>query len=376
MKSIGLYVHIPFCARKCAYCDFNSFVPDSKKQIKAYLQALSDDIKTSALNTQEHTLKSVYFGGGTPSLIKAEYIAGILDKIRSCFEGSGVREVTIEVNPESIEREKLSIYKKNGINRISMGVQSFDKGNLKFLGRVHTVRDVFKAIDLIKKTGFDKTSIDLIYGLPGQTLNSWENDLQMFLKTGIGHVSFYDLKIEKGTPLYKMKGNVKIADNDLQALMYKLGCRRLAKAGFLQYEISSFALNQQESIHNSIYWRNEAYVGLGAGAYSYINGLRFSKVKNIAKYIQQSKTGKFRKNGQEKLGSRGRLVETIILNLRLLRGFSLKHAEEKSGIRADSELLCRLKRLEREKFILNSRGKYRLSKKGTLYYDTIASELL
>ncbi len=376
MKPIGLYIHIPFCVKKCAYCDFNSLVPEGKKQIKAYLKALLEDIRISALNCSRHIVKSIYLGGGTPSLIEAEDIGHILAEVRSNFDLSGLREVTIEANPESISWEKLSLYKKNGINRISMGVQSFDDKSLMFLGRAHTADDALNAIKLVKKVGIEKVSIDLIYGLSGQTLNDWENDLDRFLNTGIAHVSFYDLKIEKGTPLYRIRNNLEVAGNDLQARMYRLGCEKLTKAGFFHYEISSFALRDQESIHNSIYWRNKEYIGLGAGAYSYLNGLRFAKVKSIYKYIQQAKAGKFRRYNQERLGHRERLIETIILNLRLLRGFSLETVEKNIGIRADSDLLGQLKELEQEKLIVSSSKKCRLSKKGILYYDIIASKLL
>ncbi|MCK5492856.1 MAG: radical SAM family heme chaperone HemW [Candidatus Omnitrophica bacterium] len=376
MKPIGLYIHIPFCVKKCAYCDFNSFVPADEDQVKAYLRALAEDIKNSGFNKQRYLVKSIYFGGGTPSLIKPEYIVRILDEIRSNFDASSAREVTIEVNPESISLEKLFAYKKNGIDRISMGVQSFEDINLKILGRAHDAKDVLIAINLIKEAGFKKTSIDLIYGLPGQTLKDWENDLEKFLNAGISHISFYDLKIEEGTPFYSIKNKLEVPDNDLQSKMYKLGCSKLLKSGFSHYEISSFAQSAQESVHNSIYWSNEEYIGFGAGAYSYFEGRRFSRAKSIDKYIQQAIAGEFRKYEQEKLEARDRLVETMILNLRLMKGFSLKNVEEKAGISADTDLLSSLNELENQKLILSSRGKYRLSKKGILYYDTIASELL
>ena len=376
MKPFGLYVHIPFCVKKCAYCNFNSLVPAGENQITAYLKALSADSRISSLNKEKHIVKSIYFGGGTPSLIKAEYIARILHRIKHDFDIRCVREVTIEVNPESISRKKLSIYKKCGINRVSMGVQSFDDRDLMLLGRAHTARDVMKAIGLIKNAGFNKASIDLIYGMPEQTLKDWEKGLDRFLKTGISHISFYDLKIEKGTPFYRVKDKLDVADNDLQTKMYKLGCSKLEKAGFSHYEISSFALRGRESLHNSIYWRNEEYIGLGAGAYSYINGERFSKPKNIEKYQAQAQAGKFFKYNKEKLGQIDRLAETIILNLRLLKGFSLSDIEDDIEKKIDVQLREKLDDFVSQKLILKSKSGYRLSKKGVLFYDTIASELL
>ncbi len=376
MKPLGLYVHIPFCVKKCAYCDFNSLVPSGENQINAYLKALFADIRITGAKREKYIVKTIYFGGGTPSLIDPQYIRRILDEIKCNFDVGGVREITIEANPESISREKLLIYKRCRINRISMGVQSFDDRNLRFLGRAHTSKDVLNAIDLVRNAGFDKASIDLIYGIPGQTLRGWEKDLDSFLKTGISHISFYDLKIEKGTPLYRIKDKIDIAENDLQARMYKLGCRKLEKAGFCHYEISSFALKGHESLHNQIYWRNEEYIGLGAGAYSYLKGIRFSKTQSLIKYGQQAMSGKIRRYNREKLGDRDRVAETIILNLRLLKGFSLKKIEEESGVKAGRKLAGKLEGFVKQKLILNSRGKYRLSKKGVLFYDTIASELL
>ncbi|MFH1093110.1 MAG: radical SAM family heme chaperone HemW [Candidatus Omnitrophota bacterium] len=376
MKPCGLYVHIPFCVKKCAYCDFNSLVPSCENQVNSYIKALFADIKISGFSKEKHIIKSIYFGGGTPSLIKAEYIAQILYEIGNNFDVSSINEVTIEVNPESISRRKLAIYKSGGINRISMGVQSFNDRNLKLLGRAHTARDVFNAIDLIKNAGFNKTSIDLIYGIPGQTLKDWEKDLYRFLKTEIPHISCYDLKIEKNTFFYLIRDKLDVADNDLQAEMYKLGCRKLERAGFLHYEISSFALKGQESLHNSIYWRNEEYIGLGAGAYSYLKGRRFAKPQSLPKYQHQILSGSIKKYKQEKLGDRERLTETIILNLRLLRGFSLRDIEERTGVKVDRCLTAKLDGFVKQKFILSSRGSYRLSKRGMLFYDTIASELL
>lgn len=376
MKPLGLYVHIPFCVKKCAYCDFNSIVPAEENQIQAYLKALSVDIRLSRVNKEKHIVKSIYFGGGTPSLIKAEYIEQILADIRNNFDLSKVKEATIEANPESVSLKKLLIYKKCGINRISMGVQSFNDKNLLLLGRAHTSRDVKKAVNLIKKSGLSKSSIDLIYGLPGQTLKGWERELDSFLKAGVSHISFYDLKIEKGTFFYLIRDNLDTADNDLQTRMYKLGCANLEKAGFSHYEISSFALKGQESLHNSIYWRNEEYIGLGAGAHSYFQGRRFAKVKSVTKYEQQARSGKFRRYEQEKLEDKDSLAETTILNLRLLKGFSLRNIEKWTGVKADKLLLGKLEGFVKQKLILSSGDNFRLSKKGMLFYDTIASELL
>ncbi|MFH1062772.1 MAG: radical SAM family heme chaperone HemW [Candidatus Omnitrophota bacterium] len=376
MQPIGIYVHIPFCVKKCGYCGFNSLVANSAGQIKAYLKALFLDIQLSAKNRQAFAVESIYIGGGTPSILEAKDIAHIIAEIKQCFPVARESEITIEVNPASVSRQKLLEYKKSGINRISMGVQSFKPKNLKFLGRAHSALDVFKALKMLKNLEFNNISIDLIYGLPDQSLKDWEDDLNQFIDCELSHLSLYDLTIEKGTPFYEIKNTLLIADNDLQALMYKKADGLLKKNQFNHYEISSFAKKGRQSKHNLIYWNNLDYIGLGAGAYSYINRQRFSKANDLYLYEQQAKKNKFEHYDSEKLSLVKLMQETLILRLRLLKGFRLKDIENKLNHKIRQDSMNILNEFVRQGFILLHNNHYKLSKKGLLQYDTIASELL
>jgi oxygen-independent coproporphyrinogen III oxidase len=376
MKSIGIYVHIPFCIKKCGYCSFNSYVPSSTAQLKAYLKALLIDIKLSAECKQDYTVQSIYIGGGTPSLLAGKDIAAIIKEIRQNFSVGIKTEITIEVNPASVSMQKLLIYKQAGINRISLGVQSFKDKNLKFLGRAHSVLDVFKALEMLKEAGFKNISIDLIYGLPDQDLNEWQDDLKKFIDCGLAHLSLYDLTIDKGTAFYQVKNTLKLADNDLQTLMYKKACDLLSKNKFEHYEISSFAKKGMRSQHNQIYWNNSDYIGLGAGAYSYLNLERFSKASSIELYTRQAEKNKFKHYDSEILSSSKLAEETLILKLRLLQGFKLKDIEDKINYKFEANIINILNEFVKQGFMLLNNNKYKLSKKGLLHYDTIASEFL
>jgi oxygen-independent coproporphyrinogen III oxidase len=373
---LALYVHIPFCLKKCAYCDFNSQVADNPRQIKTYVKSLLADIKLSAQAIQGYEAKTIYLGGGTPSLLDPKDISAIIAELRQCFLFCPDPEITIEVNPATLSREKLSAYKQAGINRISMGVQSFKDKNLKFLGRAHNAKDVFKSLAMLKQAKFDNISIDLIYGLADQSLKDWEDDLNQFLDCQLSHLSLYDLTIEKNTLFYALRDKLKLVDNDLQTLMYKQADRLLTKNKFKHYEISSFAKKGMESKHNLGYWHNQEYLGFGPGAYSYIKQERFSKVSDLNLYQQQAGAGKLAHYGSEILNLRKQLEETLILRLRVLSEFKLEDIEQKANQRIPLEIMRTLNEFVSQGFILLRNKRYQLSKKGLLHYDTIASELL
>ncbi len=376
MKSIGIYIHIPFCIKKCNYCNFNSFDSYDQNQIKAYTQALFKDIETSAKKQRQYTVNSIYIGGGTPSFIKAEYIRDIIKEIRQGFKMGVNPEIAIEVNPNSVSKEKLLIYKKAGINRISMGVQSFNNKYLKILGRAHSADQIKKVLNLIKQQGFKNISIDLIYGIPDQSLADWQFELKSAIDSDISHISLYDLVIEKNTLFYDIRHQLNLVDNDQQTLMYKAAHNILTDNKFIHYEISSFAKNNMHSRHNLIYWNNLEYIGFGAGAYSYINRERFSKAKDILKYQQQAEKTKFRHYQAETLSPRKLIEETLILRLRLLSGFKLINIEDNLNQKMPQQIIKVLNEFIKQGFILFRNNRYKLSKKGLLHYDTIASEFL
>jgi oxygen-independent coproporphyrinogen-3 oxidase len=376
MKPISIYVHIPFCQKKCGYCDFNSIVPENSSQIKNYLKALERDIQLSAEFKSFYKVKSLYIGGGTPSFLDAEDISAIILQIKQCFDFVECPELSIEANPASVHPEKLSVYKQAGINRISLGVQSFSDANLDFLQRVHDSKMALNSIEMLRQCGFSNISIDLIYGLQRQTLDGWEADLKIAVDYDVDHISLYDLKVEKGTPFYEIKDTLHIADNALQAAMYKKADIDLVAAGFEHYEISSFAKPGKRSQHNLTYWYNQEYLGFGAGAFSCLNGERFSKVKDLEDYQKQAENSDFEHCGSERLGSKEKIGETLMLNLRLLDGFKVADIEKRLNLSIDQALIEGLDQFVEQGFLLKQDDVYKLSRKGLMQYDFIASELL
>ncbi|MFH2138417.1 MAG: radical SAM family heme chaperone HemW [Candidatus Omnitrophota bacterium] len=377
MKAISLYIHIPFCRQKCLYCDFNSITFKNPEQINFYLKALKSDIHKTLENNRGYKIKSIYFGGGTPSLLNGNDIQGIMEQIREYAPFQTGAEVTLEANPATIDYEKLLLCRQSGVTRISLGVQSFNDKYLQVLGRIHSRKDALASIDLLKKAGFDSFSIDLMYALPEQTLKQWHKDLDQFLALGIDHISFYDLKIEKSTPFYNIRKSLKTAGEDLQARMYTSGCEKLKEAGYIHYEISSFAKLGKQAQHNLIYWKNEEYFGVGAGAYSYEDGLRFGKQKNIKKYIKEAALSRISRHNSEKLSLAKRLVETLVLRLRILEeGANLSKIEKQCGRKFTGKLIQALEYLVQIGLIINKAGEYKLSHKGILCYDTVAAYLL
>ncbi|MBU4478077.1 MAG: radical SAM family heme chaperone HemW [Candidatus Omnitrophica bacterium] len=375
-KTIGIYIHIPFCLKKCLYCDFHSVSLRSYRPLKEYCRALKQDIKISTAEARGYSVKSIYFGGGTPSLLEPEELAGLVRVINERFYIMDDAEKTLEVNPATVNTFNLKAYRRLGINRISLGVQAFDDKYLRLLGRLHTSKDVFLTIKLLRKSGFKNISIDLMYALPEQALASWEKDIDTTVSLGVEHVSFYDLTVEKGTPFYRMRNKLKQPNQDEQARMYKGGCAKLKKAGYVHYEISSFAKKGRESRHNCIYWLNEEYMGVGSGAYSYINGTRFGKDNNLKRYMDEAAQCRISRFNAEELRGVRRYKETLMLNLRILRGFSIKEVQQRLGSPLPALMKDRLVQLVSEGLVLNKGDCYRLSSRGILLYDVVAGVIL
>lgn len=376
MNPLGIYIHIPFCIRKCLYCDFVSQADGSAREIERYCTALERDSARQSRLSQGYSVTSIYFGGGTPSLLSGIQIGKIMQALRRDFNISAGAEITLEMNPATASLRTLTSYRKSGINRISLGVQSFQDHYLKILGRVHTVREAYQAFALVRKAGFDNVSIDLMYGLPGQTFREWSEDLFRAVQLKPQHVSFYDLVLEKGTPLYTMKKTLSLPGEQEQVKMYTAGCKQLHAAGYRHYEISSFAQPGRESRHNQIYWRNEEYLGLGAAAFSYLQGSRFRLSKNINDYLQQVQSNTIRRYGQERLNRYQRAEETMMLYLRLLSGFSLEQLRKRTDMIIDEQLLGRLKGLVEDKLVSRRGERFKLTNKGILLYNTVAERIL
>ena len=282
---LGLYIHIPFCRQKCAYCDFYS-LPHSEEKMDAYTAALLRHIEEVAPRTAAHRVDTVYFGGGTPSYLGSERLTKLLRTIRKRCPVTRDAEITLEANPDSAcDVKALRALRRAGFNRISLGVQSADDELLRAIGRIHTFAQVQQAVAAVRKAGFKNLSMDLIYGLPGQTMQQWEDTLSSVIALAPEHISCYGLKLEPGTPLYDRRLEESFPDDDAQADMYLYTVTALAQNGYEQYEISNFAKPGYESRHNLKYWRMQEYAGFGPGAHSDFGGVRYAYVRDLDAYI-------------------------------------------------------------------------------------------
>jgi oxygen-independent coproporphyrinogen-3 oxidase len=286
-QSIGLYVHIPFCETKCPYCDFNTY-SGIERLIPVYVDALCEELRRWAELFPSHASRTVFLGGGTPSYLPPGDLKRVMSALTGGFPLVADAEVTLEANPGDVTQERASGWLDAGFNRVSMGVQSFDDELLTLLGRRHTAAQAIDAFEVLRRAGFTNRSLDLIFGLPQQTLQQWIDSLERTLELSPNHVSLYGLQIETGTPLeaFVRSGKVPQPDDDLAADMYLAAREKLAEAGYRHYEISNWALPGMESQHNLIYWRNEPYLGVGPGAHSSMLKHRFANMKSPRWYVR------------------------------------------------------------------------------------------
>jgi len=289
MKSLGLYIHIPFCLKKCNYCDFLSLGGMSEEDHAAYTEALLVELEHYA--DRNISLDSVYIGGGTPSLLDPGLISRVVQRVQSCFTISEEAEITIEANPGLLDKNKLTTYRGAGINRLSIGAQSLNNEILKLLGRVHDREEFVRNYHLARDCGFENISVDLIFAIPGQTHDIWMDSLEKTIDLGPEHISFYSLQIEEETPFYDLwkKGELKPVDDQGDRAMYHSAIDRLQSSGYRHYEISNAAKPGYESRHNLKYWSMDEYLGVGLGAHSYIDGRRFSNETDLSRYIRIAK---------------------------------------------------------------------------------------
>lgn len=322
-----LYIHIPFCIKKCLYCDFLS-VPYNESLAKAYTDALCKELILKKGFAGE--LKTVYIGGGTPSILPEECFRELFNCLKDNFKFSDSPEITVEANPGTVDKSKIGAMLSLGVNRLSIGVQSFNDAELKTLGRIHTSDEALKAIETIKNSGINNFSVDLIYGIPGQTLDSWKKTLSKAAGLSPAHISSYELTPEKDTPLYGLiqSGGIKMPDEDLVLSMYDYAIDYLASKGYEHYEISNFALHGFRCLHNLNYWEREEYISAGAGAHSFIKGFRSKNTDAIIKYIEDLHKGKIPEAESVEIKRDDAIKEFIFLGLRKTEGISLAKAEE------------------------------------------------
>lgn len=319
MKRLGLYIHIPFCDRICNYCDFTAFQGANSK-IKEYVEVLKKEIELKG--NKNFLIDSIFIGGGTPSFIDGKYIFEILEKVKENFIVLDNIEISIETNPKTFDEKKLEYYKKAKINRISIGVQSFNDVILKELGRNHNSKEAFDSIELVKKFDFD-LNLDLIFGYQSQTIDDILYDLEIVKNINPEHISYYALIIEEKTKFKALQnaGKLDFLDEETERKMYHLIVEKLEEMGLNQYEVSNFAKVGKESVHNKKYWNCKEYLGLGISSHSYLNDERFSNTVNLTKYIKELQNGNIPVDFREKLDMPTKKFEYIIMNMRLKEGF-------------------------------------------------------
>ncbi len=351
-KPLGLYVHIPFCVKKCNYCDFLS-APADADTIKRYVNAVCREIKGYKDLTKEYELSTIYFGGGTPSVLEVSLLEQLLDVIKHTFAVTMAAEVTIEVNPGTVTQEKLKCYRKLGINRLSIGVQSAKEKELALLGRIHTFEDAKNTVQWAREAGFDNLSMDLISALPGQTLEAYQENVEAILSLHPEHISSYSLIVEEGTPFFEQYSEGKAQETDLpdeetDRAMYAYTKNRLKAAGYERYEISNYAKPGFESRHNSSYWIGVEYLGVGLGASSLFTNARYHNETNLNIYMEEIEAGQDVRVEIERLMPEEQMEEFMILGLRRMCGVSRTEFQKRFGKPIETVYGSSLKKLEKQ----------------------------
>jgi len=368
----GVYVHVPFCVRKCAYCDFYSCADLTK--ISAYVDAVIAEMGTrSDVSGIRDTL---YFGGGTPSLLFPEQIAAIISSVRRRFDMAADTEITMEANPGTVGADNLAGWRKAGVNRINIGVQSFSDTALKFLTRIHSAADAVAAVDLARSAGFENIGLDLIYGLPGQTAQSWRSDLEAALRLKPCHLSCYMLTYEPATPLTQSleKGLFRRLSDKAVATLYDLTLRYLEDNGFYQYEVSNFSTSRQtRSRHNQKYWTHAPYVGLGPSAHSLRADRRSWNVRFLDDYLERIGRGELPMDGAEDLGPRELMMETLYLRLRCKDGIAIPEFNQRFAVDFQKFFAAPIARYAAGGWVEATDSFCRLTRKGMRYADGIAA---
>ena len=369
---LELYVHIPFCVRKCQYCDFLSGPSDEETKDR-YIEALLKEIR-AAEHTEDYEIVSVFIGGGTPSALKAEAIASIMRTLQEQFFFCEDAEVTIEVNPGTVDLEKLTIYRNVGINRLSLGLQSTDAEELKLLGRIHSYEEFLKSYEWAREAGFSNINIDLMFAIPGQTGEAWRQHLYQVAELNPEHISAYSLIIEEGTPFAEQ--NLDLPDEDTEYQMYEDTAEILERYGYRQYEISNYAKQGYMCRHNAGYWQRREYLGFGLGASSLYGGMRFSNTHQMQEYLKESRNPDQIRKDVTVLLRNERIEEFMFLGLRMTEGISEKKFEENFDVRLMDVYGNILQKYEETGFMEHIETKWRLTRKGIHVSNHILADFL
>ena len=370
-KALGVYLHIPFCIRKCNYCDFCSFPDTDGKLMSAYVDELIRRIKEFSLRYGKRKVDTVYFGGGTPTLMPTELFEKIILALNENFYISSNAEITVECNPASIDAKGLFALRALGINRLSIGLQSADNSELKLLGRLHSFEEFRNTFYDARKVGFDNISVDLMYGIPNQTMESFSKTLAQLVELSPEHISAYGLKIEEGTAFFKNVNNLSLPDEDTYAELYTLCCEYLAKNGYSRYEISNFSKIGRESRHNLKYWQLEDYIGFGVAAHSCFEGERFGNSRDVKAFLD----GVDICCERQKISEHDFVSEYVMLGLRLERGIALD--EFKTLFNQDfTKMYPMTDSYIKSGFMTESGGRITFTTKGFLVSNTILAQMI
>lgn len=372
----GLYIHIPFCDHICTYCDFPKLITKGQHH-ERYLQALIQELKQYEQKLEFRELQTLFIGGGTPTALTISQLESLFQYLRQAIDFNQLKEVSIEANPENLSQEKVDYLLSQGITRISLGVQTFDSKLLKEIGRKHTGPNVRDAIKRLKAGGLTNINLDLIYGIPGQTLAQVQADLEIAMSLDIAHISTYSLIVEEHTKLYLdyMKDKVALTDNELEAKMFEWIINQLALNGFKQYEISNFTKNLP-SLHNQWYWLNEEYIGVGLGAHGYVSGSRYQNTRSINSYIQRFEQGRLPIVDSNVLSTKEKLEEEMFLGLRLMQGIHLETVNGKYGVKVEEIYGQALEQLTNQGYLEQNAGRIRLSPLGVLMANDVFEQFL
>ncbi|NMA49720.1 MAG: radical SAM family heme chaperone HemW [Tissierellia bacterium] len=333
MKNIGLYIHIPFCESKCFYCDFTS-IPTNNSLVEKYFDYLLKELSMASLKVKDYVVDTIFIGGGTPSILDGIKIEVLFENIRKKYALSNNPEVTIEVNPGTLDTDKTESYKRAGINRISIGIQSMNNNSLLSIGRIHNKQQVIETIKICKDLGFHNISGDLIFGLPNERIEDFKSTLQEIIKLNLSHISMYGLILEKGTKMYSWykKGLLHLPDESEEREMYHLGIDYLEEHGYLQYEISNFAKKGFKSKHNIGYWELKPYIGIGLASHSNIDSIRYWNEKNFKEYFRKLDVNLLPIEGSELIDKTLKESEYLILGIRMNKGISKIDYKDKFGV--------------------------------------------
>jgi len=375
---LGLYLHFPFCVSKCPYCDFNSYQLKEENQITSYISAIYKEITTYSKKLKKSNIRTIYFGGGTPTILLGVQIYSILEFCKDKFTIDKDAEITIEVNPGTLDDEKIKLLTESGINRLSLGAQSFNDLLLKKLSRIHNAQDIIDSYYLARENGFNNINIDIMFALPDQTTKDLQTTLEKAISLKPDHLSLYNLTIKPGTEYYKKykRGKLKLPTEDEEFDMYNRAINFLKENNFEHYEIANFARPYKRSMHNLIYWQNKPYLGIGAGAYSFIKGYRYMNYENPARYIKEIMSGKLPVDNGEKLSLGKRMIETIILGLRTKDGISYKEFNKRFKVDINNIFYRQIKKLVNLGLLEKDDCKIKLTKNGIFLANTVFREFV